>query len=165
MNAFSWIQMPLPTLADVMSAFVFYYPFLMAYIWMAGGLAFALIFERRRHWHQNPVTLLPSTPMVSVLIPCYNEAAHIREVVRQLLRSRYPAFEIIAVNDGSTDATGTLLDELASLHPTHLRVVHNAHNQGKAVGLNTAALPAILLLALLLLREIGRERRVVVVAG
>lgn len=142
MNAFSWIQRPLPTLADVMSAFVFYYPFLMAYIWMAGGLAFALIFERRRHWHQNPVTLLPSTPMVSVLIPCYNEAAHIREVVRQLLRSRYPAFEIIAVNDGSTDATGTLLDELASLHPTHLRVVHNAHNQGKAVGLNTAALLA-----------------------
>jgi cellulose synthase/poly-beta-1,6-N-acetylglucosamine synthase-like glycosyltransferase len=42
---------------------------------------------------------------VSILIPAYNEEAVILESVRSLLRSHYAAFEVVVVNDGSTDRT------------------------------------------------------------
>ncbi len=122
-------------------AYVFYYPFLMAYVWIGGGLAHALFFERRRHLRLDPLELLPQTPLVTVIVPCYDEEAGVRDVIDQLMRSRYPAFEVIAVNDGSTDATAQILDELAVLYG-NLRVLHHDGNQGKAVGLNTAALLA-----------------------
>ncbi|HEY5494771.1 MAG TPA: glycosyltransferase [Candidatus Anoxymicrobiaceae bacterium] len=47
----------------------------------------------------------PLTPKVSVIIPAYNEAAGIVESVRAALMLKYPRFEVVAVNDGSTDAT------------------------------------------------------------
>ena len=121
--------------------YVFYYPFFMAWVWMAGGLAHVLVFERRRHLQVDPLTLLPSTPMVSVIVPCHNEAAQVEEVIAQLMQTRYPHYEVLAVNDGSTDNTGAILDKLAERWP-QLRVVHNSENQGKAVGLNTAVLLA-----------------------
>ena len=129
------------SLHEFLFGYVFYYPFFMAWVWMAGGFAHVLVFERNRHHQPDPLELLPSTPLVSVIVPCRNEAAQIEEVIEQLMRSRYPDFEVLAVNDGSTDGTGALLDRLARKFPK-LRVVHNSANQGKAVGLNTAALLA-----------------------
>lgn len=47
----------------------------------------------------------PLTPMVSVIIPAYNEAGVIVEVVHAALTLRYPRFEVVVVNDGSVDET------------------------------------------------------------
>lgn len=127
--------------SELIFGYVFYYPFFMAWVWIAGGFAHVLVFERKRNLQTDPLTLLPSTPLVSVVVPCHNEEAQVEEVIEQLMRSRYPDFEVIAVNDGSTDRTGALLDALAQRFP-RLRVVHNSANQGKAVGLNTAVLVA-----------------------
>jgi biofilm PGA synthesis N-glycosyltransferase PgaC len=121
--------------------YVFYYPFFMAYVWMCGGIAHALVFERKNSRNKDPQLLLRERPLVSVVVPCRNEVVAVREVIEQLMRSRYPNYEVIAVNDGSTDETGKILDMLALEYPA-LRVVHNATNQGKAVSLNTAALLA-----------------------
>jgi biofilm PGA synthesis N-glycosyltransferase PgaC len=122
--------------------FIYYYPLFMAYIWMFG----AIIFYFRYEWRQqgNDAEHLPELteqPPVSILIPCYNEADNIRETVEILLRQKYPAFEIIAVNDGSKDNTLAILQELAEQHD-QLRVVNLHTNQGKAMGLRTAALLA-----------------------
>jgi GT2 family glycosyltransferase len=125
------------TLPSLLFGFVFYYPFFMAYVWMAGGLSHAWVFERKRDVDVNPLDLLPSRPLVTVVVPCFNEAPHLREVIEQLMRSRYPNYEVIAVNDGSTDGTGELLDDMTKEY-SRLRVIHNASNQGKAVSLNTA---------------------------
>jgi biofilm PGA synthesis N-glycosyltransferase PgaC len=63
----------------------------------------------------------------------------VRETIAWLLAQEYPHFEIIAIDDGSTDDTGEILDELAVAHP-RLRVLHLATNQGKAMGLRMGAL-------------------------
>ncbi len=61
-------------------------------------------------------------PFVSILVPARNEAAHIADCLRSLLAQDYPAFEVVALDDASTDATGSILNELAGAHP-RLRVL------------------------------------------
>ena len=57
------------------------------------------------------------TPPVSVIIPAYNEETTIVHTVHSCLQSRYPVFEIIVVNDGSTDGTLDVLTEAFQLVP------------------------------------------------
>jgi chlorobactene glucosyltransferase len=54
-----------------------------------------------------------SAPMISVCIPARNEERDIEKCLMSLLRQNYPNFEIIAVNDHSTDKTGEILHRLA----------------------------------------------------
>ena len=120
-------------------AYVFFYPVLMSVIWMIGGIVFYLRFERRPHRIVSQPPLRDEYPLIAVLVPCYNEEAHVEETVEALMELEYPNFEVVAINDGSRDRTGELLNALAARFPK-LRVVHQVENQGKAVGLNTAAL-------------------------
>lgn len=124
-----------------LSRFVFYYPLLMAYVWMLGGMIYYVRWERNRGNVLSDLPALAEYPPVSILIPCYNEGENVRETIEYLLHQQYPNFEIIAINDGSKDNTLEILHELADQHP-QIRVVNLASNQGKAVGLRTAALLA-----------------------
>ena len=65
-----------------------------------------------------------AAPPVSVLVPARNEAHNIEACVASLLAQDYPDYEVIALNDDSTDATGAILDRLAR-GDGRLRVVHN----------------------------------------
>ena len=121
-------------------AFVFLYPLFMSFLWMTGAALFWWRFERLEAPPDRP-RRLPGTPPVSVLIPCYNEADNVEETVGHALALDYPAFEVVAIDDGSSDGTGEILDRLAARDP-RLRVVHLAENQGKAVGLQAGALLA-----------------------
>ncbi|PWG97977.1 hypothetical protein DIZ29_14995, partial [Acinetobacter baumannii] len=59
--------------------------------------------------------------------------------IRDALQTKYPNFEVIAVNDGSSDSTAEILYELAA-QDARLRVVHLAENQRKAVALRSGVL-------------------------
>ncbi|MBS0308087.1 MAG: poly-beta-1,6 N-acetyl-D-glucosamine synthase, partial [Proteobacteria bacterium] len=64
--------------------FVFYYPLFMAYVWMVGGLTYYFRYERRSWDIADPLSLLKAQPLVSVIVPCYNEEENVREVVDAL---------------------------------------------------------------------------------
>ena len=119
--------------------FTYFYPLFMAYLWMFGGLYYRFHWEKHDgdSW-ENPDPL-PFYPNVTILLPCHNEGDLAIETIGFLLEQDYPNFDIIAINDGSTDNTGEVLDALVERHD-RLRVIHLATNQGKAMALNTAAL-------------------------
>src|SRR3990172_5473058 len=53
-------------------------------------------------------------PLISVIVPARNEARNIRRCVTALLAQTYPRLEVIVVDDHSTDATPSILEELAA---------------------------------------------------
>ncbi|MBK0032854.1 poly-beta-1,6 N-acetyl-D-glucosamine synthase [Erwinia sp. S43] len=127
---------------EVMLNFVFFWPLFMSGIWMTGGLYFW--FYRERHWKWGKDVAAPElegNPLISIIVPCYNEEANAEETLRAALGQRYSNIEVIAVNDGSKDNTAAVLDAMAVSHPK-LRVIHLAANQGKAIALQTGAAAA-----------------------
>lgn len=60
--------------------------------------------------------------LVSIIIPCYNTAAYVRETLESVYRQTYQNFEIIAIDDGSTDNTLAILHECAVAEP-RLKVI------------------------------------------
>jgi len=65
--------------------------------------------QRVQSLEMKNLFLSPFAKPVSLLVPAYNEQASIVESVKSILQLQYPAFEIILINDGSTDNT---LDQL-----------------------------------------------------
>jgi cellulose synthase/poly-beta-1,6-N-acetylglucosamine synthase-like glycosyltransferase len=64
----------------------------------------------------------PFTPGITVILPAFNEAAGIVESVYSLLALRYPSYEVVVVNDGSTDDTLERLTAAFDLVPAHRAV-------------------------------------------
>jgi glycosyltransferase involved in cell wall biosynthesis len=66
--------------------------------------------------------------LVSTIIPVYNRPKMVSEAVKSVLAQTYRPIEIILVDDGSTDETPAVLDELAHNHPDTIYVVHKKNN-------------------------------------
>lgn len=118
-------------------AFCFGYPFVMSMYWISGSLLHLLMRERFEPLPEHP-PVLPDYPLVSILVPCHNEESQADETFGVLANLDYPNYEIIAINDGSKDATAAILERLCKSNP-RLRVVHLATNQGKSTALNVGA--------------------------
>lgn len=61
--------------------------------------------------------------LISVIVPVYNVAADLPRCLDSILAQSHPNVEIIAVDDGSTDESGTILDQYRAKHP-EIRVIH-----------------------------------------
>lgn len=70
--------------------------------------------------------------MITVLIPCYNVERYCEKVVRNTLPF---ASQLILIDDGSKDSTGKILQRLANEHPSQVKLITFAKNQGKGFGL------------------------------
>src|SRR5829696_6977365 len=86
----------------------------------------ALQEQEQQQQQQN----LGATPLVSVVIPCYNQAHFLEEAIESVLAQSYKDFEIIVIDDGSTDDTG----EVAGRYP-RVRLFRQ-DNQGLAAARN-----------------------------
>jgi glycosyltransferase involved in cell wall biosynthesis len=71
---------------------------------------------------------------LSIVIPVYNEVGNVREIVKRV-QAQQLANEIIVVDDGSTDGTRDILQELDG--KDNLRVILHSHNQGKGAAVVT----------------------------
>lgn len=76
---------------------------------------------------------------ISVIIPVYQTEAYVETCVRSYLAQTYPEFEILLIDDGSTDGSGAVCDRLAAAHPGTVRAIHQenggvsrARNRGLA---------------------------------
>lgn len=78
------------------------------------------------------------TPVVSVLITAYNRQAYIGEAIDSVLRSTFQDFEVIVVDDASSDATLSIAQEYARADP-RVRVFQNQINLGDYPNRNCAA--------------------------
>jgi glycosyltransferase involved in cell wall biosynthesis len=74
-------------------------------------------------------------PCLSVIMPVYNEAATVGEVI-DLVLAQPDVEELICVNDCSTDGSGEVLSKLATERP-RMKVFHHTVNQGKGAALRT----------------------------
>lgn len=82
------------------------------------------------------------TVTISVLIPCYNSESTVLESVRSFLNQTSAPMEIVVVDDGSTDRTVRLVEELRETDETareKVRIVRMAENRGPAAVRNRAA--------------------------
>lgn len=75
-------------------------------------------------------------PKISVIVPVYNVENYLHECVDSILAQTFTDFELILVNDGSQDNSGTICDEYAS-KDKRITVIHQK-NQGQAVARNKA---------------------------
>ena len=65
----------------------------------------------------NPPDRLLKPPKVAIVVPVYNVAPYLRECLDSLLAQTYNNFTVFAVDDGSTDESGAVLDEYAVKDP------------------------------------------------
>ena len=93
-------------------------------------------------------SLMDEQASVSVVVPAWNAERFLGEAVASVLAQTHPISEIILVNDGSTDATGAVCDELARAHPVIRVVPQENGGPGKArdVGIAASSHPLIALL-------------------
>lgn len=73
------------------------------------------------------------SPRVTVLMPVYNGEAHLREAVGSILAQTFTDFELLAIDDCSTDGSAELL---ASYGDERVRLIRNEHNLGQVATLN-----------------------------
>lgn len=75
------------------------------------------------------VNNIDSTPFFSVLVPVYNQEKYLPECIESVLNQTFKDFELILIDDGSTDSSGILCDQYAQEHPRLITVIHQK-NQG-----------------------------------
>lgn len=119
---------------SALEAFVFWYPLIMSLFWISGALIFS--FYREKYTELNIEEI--EWPKMSILVPCFNEEETIKETIENLLNLSYPDYEIIAINDGSTDSTIEILKDIAK-NENKLKVIHSVQNKGKANALHIGA--------------------------
>jgi glycosyltransferase involved in cell wall biosynthesis len=74
-------------------------------------------------------------PTVSVIVCCYNAAATLDECLRSLAALDYPNYEVIVIDDGSTDGTHQIADQ----HPVRcIRVPNGGLSKARNLGIETA---------------------------
>ena len=98
------------------------FPFLLTIGWV--------LFTGKRPQHGGKV------PFISIIIPAFNEEQSILRSLQALRKIDYPSFEVIVVNDGSTDFTFSIIESAL------VKCIHLRKNQGKAAALNAGVAAA-----------------------
>ncbi len=118
-----------------LAALVFFawYPILTSLMWIFTSLIY---FYRRERIEDESFYDIEHFPPVSILVPAFNEEHHIRSSIKGMLAIDYPDFEVLVIDDCSTDDTLERLLPLARMG--RIRLLSKKVNEGKAMALNDA---------------------------
>ncbi|MFC6206853.1 glycosyltransferase [Levilactobacillus tongjiangensis] len=116
------------------TGFVVGYPIFVSIIWITGCLFSGLL---RRH-QVRPSLKLTTEPFVSILVPAHNESDTLRSAVQSLAELEYEKYEVVLIDDCSSDDTLAIMHDLKMQWADELpiTVVGLPVNQGKANALN-----------------------------
>lgn len=128
------------------------YPVLTGLYWITGSVYFFL----HREAEDDEFYALEDHPLVSVVVAAHNEEAVIAETIECLLELDWPHFEVMVVDDGSTD--GTRATAAPYVESGRIRLLAKEVNEGKAMALNDA-LPLLRGEILLVVDADGRPNR------
>lgn len=115
----------------------------MVHLFLAFGLfliirqALLIFFAWKRSRFLRSVRQSVYTPSVSIIIPAFNEEEVIAESLKSLFSINYPDYEIIMVDDGSTDRTVAIARQLQQQYASQRFSIITQTNAGKASALNT----------------------------
>lgn len=79
--------------------------------------------------------MITNQPLVSVVVPAYNAELHLCECLESVVRQTYTSWQLIVVDDGSTDSTRVLAEAFVRQHPDRVRVLSTV-NQGLSMARN-----------------------------
>ena len=74
---------------------------------------------------------MESNKIVSIIIPIYNASTYLRDCLNSILRQTYQQLEVILIDDGSTDGSGSICEEYASISSV-IYVIHQENNGSSA---------------------------------
>jgi glycosyltransferase involved in cell wall biosynthesis len=77
-----------------------------------------------------------NSPRVSVIIPCYNHGRFLPEAVASVVAQTFGSWELIIVDDGSTDDSAAIADQLIARYPEHAMRLLRQANQGLSASRN-----------------------------
>ncbi|MFP5041536.1 polysaccharide deacetylase family protein [Parasediminibacterium sp. JCM 36343] len=97
-------------------------------------LGFLSFLQRKKERHIIYNELVDSYPLVSIIVPAYNEEVNVISSLTNLLKCDYPNYNIIFIDDGSKDATWQIVQNVFSGHP--IIKLFTKVNGGKASALN-----------------------------
>lgn len=83
-----------------------------------------------------------SGELISVIVPVYNVELYLDDCIQSILNQSYTHFEVILVDDCSTDSSGAMCDEYTVQDP-RIRVVHKKKNEGLSCARNTGVKLAV----------------------
>jgi glycosyltransferase involved in cell wall biosynthesis len=84
-----------------------------------------------------PYQLNLNPVLFSIIMPAYNARKYICAAINSLLKQTYSDWELVAVDDGSTDGTGDILEKYANIDP-RIKVFHQANSGSAGAARNTA---------------------------
>ena len=107
------------------------YPIITSIMWITTSFFFRLRWEKKQDY--VPLNVYPK---VSILIAAHNEERLIENALKAAIAIDYPAYEIVVVDDGSTDSTRAIIE--AYVVRGRVRLIAKTLNEGKAMALNDA---------------------------
>ena len=82
----------------------------------------------------DKVTQIPVDPKLAVIVPAYNVSQYLEDCVKSIVNQSYTNWEMVIINDGSVDATGSVADQLAAADG-RITVIHQ-ENRGLGAARN-----------------------------
>jgi len=125
----------LGTISNIFLIILCLYPVVGSFFWFWGALCYRFIKTHKgnTNWADIPAE---EQPMITIMIPAHNEEVMIAETINYLFQElNYSNFEVLVMNDGSTDKTAEIIKELQEKYP-RLRTINIIQNKGKAHAFN-----------------------------